>query len=173
MTSFTWPTCLWWLLRPHRWPWYFLNSSSWNLVFARKQGLAGFGKRTHVQKKECWMCVKAGWLNKWVTFIDNQKICVTSRQVALVSSRLRVLAEQLCWVVFKTSSCNNRNYRIVTRDALMLRNSCLWDRQASIGIWLGALWSSGNGERQIWSSLIQTWVMFTWLYLHGSLKEPL
>lgn len=124
MTSFTWPTCLWWLLRPHRWPWYFLTSSSWNLVFARKQGQAGFGKRTHVQKKECWICVKAGWSNKWVTFIDNQKVRVASRQVALVSSR--VLAEQLCWGVFKTSSRNNRNYRIVTRDALMLRNSCLW-----------------------------------------------
>lgn len=139
MTSFTWRVCD---DCPHRWPWYFLNS--WNLVFARKQGQGGFGKRTHVQKKECWLCVKAGWSNKWVTFIDNQKVRVTSRQVALVSSR--ALAEQLCWV-----SLINRDYRIVTRaDA---------EKQLSL--------SSGAGETQIWSSLSQTWVMFTWLCLHG------
>lgn len=116
----------------------FLNNSSWNLLFASEQYEHMFLwkawqdlRNMHMSRRRK-ICAKAGCTNNSNEshLLITRKYVSLPRQATLVRS-WQFRAEQLCWglyrVVFKTLFSNNRNYRIVTKDALavMLRNSCL------------------------------------------------
>lgn len=134
----------------------------------------------HMSRRRNVECV---W--KQANRINESHLSMTRKYVSLPDKSPLLAADwefgqsSCAGIVFKTSSCNNRNYRMVSRDALMLRNSCLWDRHplASDSELYGALWMERGGFYQVsfrHGSCLHDYVYMAHLksyYSHWSLSD--